>query len=289
MTVSAVIVAYRTGPVLFACLDSALGAPGIDEVILVDNGNPKDVEHALDMMASDRENLTLLRGQGNIGFAASCNLGARAAQGAHLLFLNPDALVTRAAVPRLMEAARYAPRPWIAGARILGLNGKEQRGGRRDELTMWRAFVEVSGLSRLEPLSRVFRSMHRERDPVPDEAMEVGAVSGAAMLIRADDFAALDGFDEGYFVHVEDLDLCRRVHEAGGAVMFAPDAVVIHEGATSDVDALVVARMKGRGLARYFRIHARGVAGKIAAAVLTPAVEAAAAFGGLLRRSNGKK
>lgn len=73
------------------------------------------------------------------------------------------------------------------------------------------------------------------------------------MLISRDSFERLGGFDEGYFLHVEDLDICRRAEAEGGTVIYTPLASALHHGATSDAPALAVERHKGAGLSRYFR------------------------------------
>ena len=88
--VTAVIVSYYTGPVLCDCL-KALGDQAVSEIVVVDNGNPEGaVEEAVEPV---KEKVRILTGHGNIGFAAACNLGAGAASGDYLLFLNPDAIM----------------------------------------------------------------------------------------------------------------------------------------------------------------------------------------------------
>jgi hypothetical protein len=81
-------------------------------------------------------------------------------------------------------------------------------------------------------------------------------ISGACFAMRRQDFEALNGFDEGYFLHVEDIDLCWRVRRAGGQVVFQPAAPVVHVGHTSRANPLRVEFAKGRGLARFFRKRA---------------------------------
>ena len=280
---TAVIVSYHTGPALWTCLRSALADACIAHVVLVDNGNPGGVLARLRAMASRQAKLTLLSGHGNVGFAAACNLGAAVAKGDALLFLNPDLVLRRGAVQALQRSLSHAEArgPIVVGGRLLHPDGKEQRGARRDHITPWSAFVAMSGLGRFERWLPACRDPHREREPLPVGPQRVGAVSGALLTVRRGDFALLGGFDPGYFLHVEDLDLCRRAWEARGEVIFAPDAEGVHIGRTSRASGLFVERCKAQGFARYFRRFAVGPAERVGAAVLGPVLGAA-----LLTRSS---
>ena len=269
--VSAVMVSWNTGPALFEAIDAALAAPDIDELVLVDHENPPEHARRLDEITAREPRLTLIRTGANLGFSRGCNIGAKAATQPHLLFLNPDALIAPGAAARLALSGASLRKPWIAGARILDIDGEEQRGGRRGPLTLWTAFVSMTGLSRLAGVSALFRDMHRENEPRPDAMIETETVSGAAMMTATAHFEALGGFDEGYFLHVEDVDLCRRAREAGGEVVFEPRAEVVHYGATSKAGVFAVERAKARGLARYFWKFSSGP-GRIGVALAIPAV-----------------
>jgi hypothetical protein len=287
--VSAIVVTYFTGEPLELCLRSLFAEPLVDEVVIVDNGNPKHVQSALRALKADRRNMRLVQGQGNVGFARACNLGAAAAQGEYLLFLNPDAVIQRGAAEKLLATGRMATSPWIVGGRLLDQDGREQRGARREILTPWRAFVGITGLNRLEKVSGLFRDVHRERDPIPERAIPVPVVSGAMMMMAKADFLAIDGFDEEYFLHVEDIDICRRAGELGGSVMFEPEAEATHYGGSSKASWLKVEGHKARGLARYFAKFARSPGEKVAVAILTPFLGMALMMRGLVRGVVGKK
>ena len=105
---------------------------------------------------------------------------------------------------------------------------------------------------RLDLLFPRLRSLHWERDVLPETMVKVPNVSGAAMMMRRDDFLELGGFDERYFLHVEDLDLCRSVREAGGDVWFEPRVQILHFGATSQASPLRVETHKATGFVKYF-------------------------------------
>ncbi|MEJ0059380.1 MAG: glycosyltransferase family 2 protein [Terricaulis sp.] len=217
MSLSAIIVSYRTGPILSECLSALIAADECDEIIVVDNGNASEEELTLNKFALTNANVRLLRGHGNIGFSAGCNMGAVHATGDSLLFVNPDVVLAKGAATRMVNALDVLPSPAIVGGDLRDPQGRPDRGSRRDRVTPWRAFVSFSGLSRFGRWIGPCRDLHRHEDPaVPSEACPVGAVSGALMMVRKSDFDMVGGFDEEYFLHVEDVDLCRRIEEAGG-------------------------------------------------------------------------
>ncbi|MBN8605792.1 MAG: glycosyltransferase family 2 protein [Caulobacterales bacterium] len=258
MSVCVIVVSYRTGPALGRCLAALAALRGVDEIILVDNGNEAAEAAALSAFVTDDPRARLVRGQGNVGFAAGCNLAARAAQAEALLFLNPDAVLEAGAIENLSRALAAAPPPAIVGGDLRDADGRSERGSRRDRVTLWRAFVAFSGLSRLEHFSPAFRDFNRHADPVPSAPVAVQAVSGALLMLRRADFEVLGGFDEGYFVHVEDLDLCRRAEQRGWPVIFAPGPHGQHERSTSAVESRFIAKHKARGMARYLSKFANG-------------------------------
>jgi len=252
MSTSVIIVSYHTGPVLKACVEAARACAGVGDIVIVDNGNDEQAQLWMDDCAAADDAITILRGQGNIGFSRACNAGVKASRGRFLLFLNPDAVLQEGALQALHQALAGAPAGSVAGARLLNTDGSEQRGARRGRLTPWAALVSMTGLCRFEKVHPIFTNMHQEGQPLPDAPVPVHAVSGACLLVKRKDFEALGGYDEGYFLHVEDLDLCRRVRKKGGRAMFVPTAEVVHHGSTSRTSRLVVDWHKAKGLARYY-------------------------------------
>ena len=268
MSLSAIIVSYKTGPALIECVRAVLADSLIDDLIIVDNGNEAQTTAWMDGAVKDNAAMTILRGQGNVGFSRACNLGAKAAKGDVLLFLNPDAVLQEKTTALLVEHLQAARPGSIIGARLLNIDGSEQRGARRGRLTPWSALVSMTGLSRFAPQHPVFTDMHQEDQPVPKAPISVHAISGACMMIRRDDYWHLNGFDERYFLHVEDLDLCRRVRKLGGDVIFVPGAEVLHYGSTSKSNRLVVDWHKATGLVRYFYKFAHSPLEKLGALIL---------------------
>ncbi len=242
-TVTALVVSYHTGPRLVECLYALKGDPDVTAIIITDNGNPPGTEAWLDAFVAATPKAQMLR-LPNPGFGTGVNAGARLAASDYLLVINPDCVIKRGALPPMISALDGAPSPAIAGGRIFDLKGREERGARRETLTITRALG--------------FGRWSLDGDPPPGGPIRVGAISGAFFLIRTKDFRLLSGFDEAYFIHVEDVDLCRRAIEAGGVVIYVPGAGALHYGSTSDVPSAFVTRHKARSLARYFRKFARG-------------------------------
>ncbi|MEE2566351.1 glycosyltransferase family 2 protein [Hyphobacterium marinum] len=279
--VSVVMVSWYTGPSLSESVAAVLAAPGIAEFVLVNHGNPSEVSAELRALAEAHDKLVLIETNANLGFARGCNIGADRATGDYLFFLNPDAIPQPGTTRRLVATGEALDRPFLVGALIAGEDGVEQRGARRGELNHWSAFVGFLGLQRFKPVfGEAFRDIHREHEPLPETAEAVPVTSGAAMLMRRDDFNALGGFDERYFLHVEDIDLCRRVREAGGEVMFEPRARVLHYGSTSEASRLRVEWSKARGLVHYFwKFYPRPL-GRLTTILLTPLI-----VGGVMARA----
>lgn len=246
---SVIMVSYHTGPVLDEAIASVLAAGEPVQLCLVDNGNPPEVVAKLKEMADADPRITFITGHGNVGFSRGCNTGARAAKGEYLLFLNPDSMLPVDALPKLKHYAKIMPRPFMIGARLLDEDGKDQRGCRRALLTPKTAFIEALHLHWLFPRER----LNFNEEAVPISIVPMPAISGAFMFVHRHDFWRIDGFDEGYFLHVEDLDICLRFRRAGGEIYFAPDVIVTHIGGTSRTTKAFIEKHKAHGFVRYFK------------------------------------
>ncbi len=258
--VTAIVVSYHTGPVLTACIEALLRAPGLSKLILVDNGNPADMRAWIDETAETETKVSVIHPGKNLGFGAAVNLGAKAVERGDILIINPDAVIQDGAIAALQDTGADLRAPWIVGGRIEDETGIEQRGGRRRALTLFRAVTSFAG----------FKTWTLHHLPPPAAPGPIPVISGAFFLTSAESFRLLDGFDEGYFLHVEDVDLCKRCADAGGQVFYDPRASVIHEGGSSDAPSRIVAKHKADGLIHYFKRHARGPMERFSATLLLP-------------------
>ena len=264
--ISVIMVSYMTGPALMESIRAVQRDPDIHELIVVDNGNaPADRPRLLEA-ASRTENVRILQGHGNIGFARGCNYGAAMANGDCLLFLNPDVVLEIGAARKMADVGDSTKAPWIAGGLLLTSTGREQRGARRGALTFGTALTSFTPLHRLPGL----QSIYRENLPLPSDPVPMPTVSGANLMMDQASFYAVGGFDAAYFLHVEDIAICRAARRLGGSVTFVPDARAMHYGSTSDIPRWRVEYHKLRGLLRYFWTSEPGLGSKIATILVAP-------------------
>jgi GT2 family glycosyltransferase len=286
--ISVIVVVYRTGPALLEAIQRVLSEPLAREFVLVDNGSTAEESAWMRNAARDYSHVKLIEGHGNVGFARGCNMGARASSGDILVFLNPDAFLQEGCLRSLAEGVRQGPRPCLVGARVLNPDGTEQRGARRGEVTPVTTLTSLLKLSNRFSVLKRF-DIHHETEPAPCGRIQAPTISGAGFAMTRQDFESLGGFDEDYFLHVEDIDLCWRVRKAGGAVWFDPDANVVHLGSTSQTDPLKIEIWKGVGLVRFFAKRADNPRRVLAAHLLAPAILAAALVRGLILKQKRLK
>ena len=255
--VSIVIVNHDAGRLLADCLEEALGQAR--QVILVDNASvPGPFEAVAARFATDPR-LRIIRSTVNTGFATGCNLGASYATEPAILFLNPDCILQPGSLAALLAALHSDRRVGMVGGLLTDVDGNEQGGARRSVPTPWRSFVRGFGLNRLAWLSpSLFSDFYLHREPLPEVPVDVEAVSGALALVAREAFDQTGPWDEGFFLHCEDLDLCLRFRQAGWRVVFTAAAPAIHHrGMCGRARPLAVEWHKHCGMIRFYRKHYR--------------------------------
>ncbi len=214
---SVVIVSYYTGPLLFACIKSVLRQKQLAQLLVVDNGNPPDVVARMQQLALGEDRLSIITGQGNIGFAKSCNLAAKQTTGEFILLLDPDCLLPPDALANLIKALKEYPEAMLAGGELHNPDGSYFRGPQKDVTTPVTILMESLGLNRLRKISNVY--LHPKTD---DSVCEAASVPAACMCMRNADYQRLFGLDEGFFLQSAGLDMCMRVQKIGGKVISVP-------------------------------------------------------------------
>lgn len=249
--ISAIIVNYNAGPLLRACVDSLLACPLAIEIIVVDNASHDGSLGGL----PELPHIRVIRNPANVGFAAACNIGIGASSAPFLLFLNPDCVIQPGAVSILLAALQSAERVGMVGGLLVNADGTEQGGGRRAVPTPWRSFVRAFGLHRFaHRWPKLFYDFHLHKQPLPEGPIEVEAISGACMLVKRAAVEDVGLWDEGYFLHCEDLDWCMRFRQRGWQILFVPDARIVHAlGACSRSRRVFVEWHKHKGMVRFYR------------------------------------
>ena len=156
----------------------------------------------------------------NVGFSAGNNVGIRASRGRYIFLLNPDTVCHPHSIARLCDYMEAHPTTGIAGPRLLNPDGSLQP-SRRSFPTFAAALLEST------PLQPYFRDSATLRrfymlDRPDDRVQQVDWLSGAALLCRRETLRQCGLFDTGYFMFSEEVDLCRRVRNAGWKVVYLP-------------------------------------------------------------------
>lgn len=224
---SVVIVNFNAGAYLVAAVESVLAQKQAVEIIVVDNNSDDDSIARLRERFSDAE-ACVVELDANYGFAHACNTGIARARGATLLMLNPDCRMAPKSLGRLKTALESRPDLGMVGPLMVNPDGSEQRGGRRDIPNPWQIFCMILQFHRMMPNHPRFRGINLHGQPLPDQPVEVQAISGACMLVKRAVVEKVGTLDSDYFLHFEDLDWCLRFANAGFGILFAPRAVVEH-------------------------------------------------------------
>ena len=249
--ISAIIVNYNAGIQLYECVRSLLNYPLKIEIIVVDNASTDDSLAVVEGLSGVR----IIRNSANLGFAMACNRGSRIASAPFLLFLNPDCTIEPDALSQLSAILRADERAGMAAGVLTNIDGTEQPGGRRAIPTPWRSFVRAFGLVHFaDRWPRLFFDFYLHKQPLPNHPIEVEATSGACMLVKREAMQDVGEWDEGYFLHCEDLDLCMRFRQKGWKIVFVPTVKVIHDkGTCSRTRPIFVEWHKHKGMIRFYR------------------------------------
>jgi len=221
--ISVVIVTYNNCPTTLACLASlyAYHTGGGFEVILVDNASHDGTVQAV---ADAYPSVRLLAQSHNLGFGAANNIGAAAAVGEFLLLLNNDTVFTASVLERLADVLRSNPRASAAAPMLTNPDGSFQ---------VSVGFTpSVRGEWRTQRLQRAC-SLGKPDALAAAQASTPEWVTAAALMIRADAFRKADGFDERFFMYFEDVDLCLRLREGSGTILYDSSIAVTHIGGGS--------------------------------------------------------
>ena len=240
--IAVVVVAHESASTLDDCLRRVRASDDVTQVRVIDNGSRDGTLAIMQRHAAADARVRFVANPDNPGFAVACNQGASDTDRAWLAFVNPDCLVEPDTLRRLREAAED-----LGSAAIVGADQVDEAG------------VRDAAARRRDPdFATMLGSPSKAKLGVAMDATQnvqvVDAISGALMVLPRTLFDRLQGFDPGYRLHAEDLDLCRRARALGATVAVANDVQVVHlRGVSSRARPLFVEWHKHRGLWRYFR------------------------------------
>jgi GT2 family glycosyltransferase len=246
-----VIVNYNAGHYLERCLATLEAGRGelVTDVLVIDNAS-SDGSHTAAVAAHPE--VRLIENPRNVFLSPAWNQGARETSAPYLLFLNPDAELFAGTLAQYVRVAAEHPRAGIVGPMIRNLDGTVYASGRRFPSVVDATFhAMLSPFTRDNPFTRRYEMDGWDRST----EREVDWVSGAAMLIPREAFDAVGGFDEGFPLIAEELDIATRLRDAGRTVLFTPEVEFLHAIGVSRGRSRRMLLMHSRSIYRYYAKH----------------------------------
>jgi len=251
---SIVVASWNVRDLLRRCLvsieSSALQQLSIESIV-VDNAS---TDGSQEMLSQEFPATRLISNSSNLGFASACNQGLTASIGRYVLFLNPDTEIVGDALTVLVRRMDAHGEWAVSGPRLVYADGTNQSSRRRFP-TLLTAVFESTPLERVWPDSAWVRR-YRMIDRADDVEQEADWVVGACLMCRPQALREVRGFDEGFFMYSEELDLCRRLRDAGWRIGYVPEAVVLHHEGKSSEQVQTARHIRfNSSKVRYFRKH----------------------------------
>ncbi len=240
-TLSIIILSYNTKKILEACVNSLLtkdkrldfsnnptSGENDDsiptEIIIVDNGSSdSSVEYLHKLGRGKKENLRILFNKKNLGFGKANNQAMKICKGEYILLLNSDTLVFDASISQTLLWFSTHPEYDLVGCRLLNPDKTNQ-----GSVANFPHLKEAFSMLFLDRLVKNIKTMYS-----PDNIQPVDWIMGAFMLLRKDVYRQTKGFDENYFMYMEEVEWCYRINQKNLKIGFYPNARVIHLGGQS--------------------------------------------------------
>lgn len=256
MKLALVIISYNTKSDLEACLISVREKLGEVTTVVVDNGSS---DGSQEMVRDKFPWVRLVENVGNLGYASACNLGIKATSEPYVFILNSDVKFLEDGLEKIIDYLDSHPDVGSLGPMVLNNDGTTQMSCRRFPSIM--ETIAHGFLGDVWP-NNPFTTSYQMKDIPREEPCPADWVSGAAMLLRRDAVEKVGGFDEAYFMYVEDVDLCWQMKQAGFAVIYHPDFRLVHHiGRASRQESLRMLYHHHRSMYIFFRKRHRGLKG----------------------------
>lgn len=220
MLLSIIIINYKTWEVTSECINALYESLGEAigesvEILLIDNASGKGDVSSLQKLR-DKLDFKFLISDTNLGFAAGCNFGSSMAKGEFLLFLNSDTKIKDRTLLEMTNILKKDEKIAVVGGKLRDEEGKVENSA-GNFYNLWTLCKMLVGGERIG-IDRF----------APTKARVVNWVSGGFMMVRKQAFDKVSGFDEDYFMYLEDMDLCLRLGREGLNTLYSPDSRVTH-------------------------------------------------------------
>ena len=277
MLLSIIIVSYEVKYFLEQCLFSVkaaisqveehIGGPQV-EVIVVDNASS---DGTVDYLRQLFPSVNFIPNKTNVGFARANNQAIEKAIGKFILFLNPDTILPEASLEKCITFLETHPSVGALGVRMVDGGGNFLVESKRGFPTAWRSFCKLSGLSSIFPSSKLF-SGYNQGHLKEDTDMPVEVLAGAYTMVRRQVLERTGGFDERFFMYAEDIDLSKRIKDAGYENFYLGSCSILHfKGESTKKDRLYVRRFYD-AMTLYINKHYTGFGSTIAVGLMKAAI-----------------
>lgn len=255
---SIIIVNYNSKDYLRRCLNSILETRDPElvqkvkiEIIVVDNGSS---DGSADMIKKEFPEVKLIENEENLGFAAANNIGINRAATEDVLILNPDTEVSKNLLHTLLDIASRYKNLGALGSKILNPDRSLQFSCGCFPTLLNVIADRIPIVRDFFPTQLIRQKSFYESEQRPDW------VSGVCLLLSKSAFKDVGGFDEGYFLYVEEVDLCYRLKKSGYSVVYTPQVELVHhyQGGSSERKKQK-SRLMRKGLQRFFRKYRGGL------------------------------
>lgn len=228
MTISIVIVNWNAGDQLKDCLNSIIHNHSnvIDEVVILDNNSSDDSLEGVTKLKSEDFDIRIIRSESNLGFGKACNVASENVCSKYILFLNPDAQIYSNTLVEVLNYMEVNHDVGVCGIKLIDSQNKVQKHC-TVQPKLKHYFNHATGLSTISP--KLFPYIFLKDFDYNNDG-DVPHTIGAFYCIRRELFRELNGFDELFFVYLEDLDLSRRVLQKGYRIHYLASASAFHKG-----------------------------------------------------------
>lgn len=252
VNLSILILNYNTQKLTIECLESIVKnykdqfVEKSFEIILLDNNSKKETLGEIKKFLSSEKIVNLpikiIESKNNLGFAKGNNIAANSARGKYLLFLNSDTEILDKGLLGMVDFFDMNEKVAILGGKLTNVDGSKQPSAGKF-YTLGNVFLMLFGVEKFGFLRKS-----------PNFISRVDWISGACMMIKREIFDEIKGFDNDFFMYVEDMDLCFRANKRGFLTYFFPDINVIHKNLGSSDKTYAILNIY-KGLLIFYKKH----------------------------------